>query len=104
MIQRFLHFLHFINNFSVTGTSTFLLLLILHLLFYQAPKFHTLAITIYRCRNFDLTVMIAKIVQNFLETAKNESNTLLERESFKKNFHQVHHGILTQALSLYYIY
>ena len=27
------HFLHFINNFSVTGASTFLLLLILHLLY-----------------------------------------------------------------------
>ena len=34
-IQRFLHFFHFTNNFSVTGTSTFLLLLIFPLLHYH---------------------------------------------------------------------
>ena len=34
-MQIFLHFLHFINNFSVTGASTFLLLSILHLPFYH---------------------------------------------------------------------
>ena len=43
---------------------------------------------------------IAKIVQNFLETAKNENNTHLKREGFKKNFHEIYDGILTQTLSL----
>ena len=37
----------------------------------QAPKFHTLAITIYHYRNLDLVVATAKIVQNILETTKN---------------------------------
>ena len=37
----------------------------------QAPKFHTLAITIYCYRNLGLAVTIAKIVQNVLETTKN---------------------------------
>ena len=37
----------------------------------QAAKFHTLAITIYRCHDLDLTVTIAKMVQNILETRKN---------------------------------
>ena len=34
-IQRFLQFLQFVNNFPVNGANTFLLLLILHLLFYH---------------------------------------------------------------------
>ena len=42
----------------------------------QAPKFRTLAITIYCYHNLDLTVMIAKIVQNVLETPNNENNIL----------------------------
>lgn len=36
----------------------------------QAPKFCTLVITVYRYCDFDLVVSMAKIVQNFLETAK----------------------------------
>ena len=69
----------------------------------QVPKFHTLAITIYRYRSFDLTVTIAKIIQNFIETAKNKNNTFFKR-GFTENAHEIHHGILTQALSLNYIY
>ena len=34
-IQRLLHFVHFRNNFSVTGTSSFLLMLLFHLPFYH---------------------------------------------------------------------
>lgn len=34
-------------------------------------------------------------------TAKNENNTLLKRQGFKENFHEIHDVILTQALSLY---
>ena len=37
---------------------------------YQAPKFRTLVITIYRYCNLDLAVTIAIIVQNVLETKK----------------------------------
>ena len=37
----------------------------------QAPKFHTLVITIYCYRNLDLVVTRAKINQNILETTKN---------------------------------
>ena len=36
----------------------------------QAPKFFTFAITIYRYRNLDLVITIAKIVQNFSVAAK----------------------------------
>ena len=56
---------------------------------------------IYRYHYFDLTLTIAKIVWNFLTTAKNENNTLLKRQGFKENFQEIHHVILTQALSLY---
>ena len=53
----------------------------------QALKFCTLAITIYHYRNLDLTITITKIVQDVLETAKNENNVLLKTENFReKNF------------------
>ena len=67
----------------------------------QAPKFRTLAITIYRYCNLDLAVTIAKIVQNVLETTKNyyyvfgpvcchltRSTILLKLNSFNGCFNQ----------------
>ena len=43
----------------------------------QALKFHTLA------------VMITKIVQNVLKTAKNENNILLKNNNFKERKNQL---------------
>ena len=43
----------------------------------QAPKFRTLAITIYRYRNLYLAVTIAKIIQNVLETIRKNNITFL---------------------------
>ena len=40
------------------------------------------------------------MVQNFLEAAKDENDTLLKREDFRKNFYEMYHIILTQT-SLY---
>ena len=75
----------------------------LFMLFNQALKFCTLVIKIYCYQNFDLMVVLAKIVQNFLETSKNENN-LLKRGDFRKTFQVMYHGILTQTLSLCYSY
>ena len=59
----------------------------------QTPKFRTLAITIYRYHNFDLAVMIAKIVQKISVTAKkkkkrkeSENNILLKTDLREKNY------------------
>ena len=43
----------------------------------QAPKFRTLAITIYRYRNLYQAVTIAKIIQNVLETIRKNNITFL---------------------------
>ena len=53
-------------------------------MFLQALKFHTLAITIYCYHNLDLAVPIDKIVQDILDTTKNENNILLKTEDLEK--------------------
>ena len=60
-----------------------------------APKICTLAITIYHYCSFDLAAMIAKNCLELLETVSKENNTLLKREDFRENFHEMHHGIVT---------
>ena len=57
----------------------------------QASKFRTLEITIYCYYIFYQVVTIAKIVQNFLEAAKDENNTLLKREDFSESFYEMYH-------------
>lgn len=54
---------------------------------FQAPKFCVLVIMIYYYHNFDLAVMITKIIQDVLETAekkKRENNILLKTEDPKE--------------------
>ena len=58
----------------------------LFMLFNQALKFCNLAITIYHYCNFDLVVVNAKILQNFLETTKNKI-ALLKRRDLKCKIH-----------------
>ena len=43
----------------------------------QAPEFCTLLITTYRYHNLDLVIMIAKIVQNDLQTTKSNITFLV---------------------------
>ena len=49
----------------------------------QAPKFRTLTIKIYRYRNLDLAVTIAKIVHNFSVAEKKKNNILLKTKDFR---------------------
>ena len=53
-------------------------------MFLQALKFHTLAITIYCYHNLDLAVPIDKLVQDILDTTKNENHILLKTEDLEK--------------------
>ena len=50
----------------------------------QASKFRTLTVTIYRYRNLDLAVRIAKMVQHISVAAKNENNILLNTEDLRE--------------------
>ena len=59
-------------------------------MFLQALKFHTLAITIYCYHSLDLVVPIGKIIQNILDTTKNENNILLKIEDLEKK--SIFHG------------
>lgn len=63
----------------------------------QAPKVRTLAITIYCYRNLDLVIMIAKMPQNVLETAKNENDVLWKIKILEKEL--TLHDLLTQILN-----
>ena len=65
LVCRFAMCYHPASQEHVSGVHRLLLLLM------QAPKIRTLATTIYRYRNLDLAVTIAKIVQNVFETTKN---------------------------------
>ena len=47
---------------------------------YQAPTFRALVIMIYYYHNLDLAVMITKIIQDVLETAKKKKKILLKTE------------------------
>ena len=47
---------------------------------YQAPTFRALVIMIYYYHNLDLAVMITKIIQDVLETAKKKKKSLLKTE------------------------
>ena len=44
---------------------------------YQAPTFRALVIMIYYYHNLDLAVMITKIIQDVLETAKKKKKKIL---------------------------
>ena len=51
---------------------------------YQAPTFRALVIMIYYYHNLDLAVMITKIIQDVLETAKKKRITLKKNKKKKK--------------------
>ena len=55
---------------------------------------------LYRYRNFDIVVTVAKIVQNLLLTAKSKNNTFLGRTDFRESFYEMYLYILY----LYHIY
>ena len=53
---------------------------------YQAPTFRALVIMIYYYHNLDLAVMITKIIQDVLETAKKKKkkNSVENRRSYRE--------------------
>ena len=76
-IQGFLHFLLFVNNISVTGASIFLLLLIIHLPFYQ-NQFGITKILKQTVNTFTLKNFLNKI--SFSDLIFLTPRTSLERE------------------------